>query len=157
MISVDVKTTEPQTFAYLAMRGAYSQMPEAMGRLYGWAAQHGIQPTGMPSGVYMTDPATVGRDQAAWEVRAPLAGDPPDATPDASGCGIKHIGPVTVAYTIYKGPYDLVAPTYEELIAWIGANGYAVVGPYEELYLSDPSTTAPSEYLTEIRIPVARR
>jgi AraC family transcriptional regulator len=156
MISVDVKTTEPQTVAFLTMRGPYSQMPEAMGRLYGWAAQHGIRPTGMPSGVYMTDPATVGEDQAVWEVRAPLADDPPDATPDASGCGIKHVESTLVAYTMYKGPYEQIAATYEDMLAWMGANGYSMAGPSEELYLSDPSTTAPSEYLTEIRIPAAR-
>lgn len=156
MISVDMKTTEPQTVAFLGMRGPYAQMPDAMGRLYGWAAQHGLQPAGMPSAVYMTDPATVGEDQAVWEVRAPVAGDPPDATPDSSGCGIKHIGATRVATTLYKGPYEEIAPAYEQMTAWMGANGYSMAGPPEEIYISDPANTPASEYVTEIRLPVAR-
>jgi effector-binding domain-containing protein len=138
------------------MRGPYTQMPEAMGRLYGWVAQHGLRPGGMPSGVYMTDPATVGEEQALWEVRAPLAGEPPDAAPDSSGCGVKYVGPVLVASTMYKGPYEGIAPVYEEMRAWMSAGGYVMAGPSEEVYYSDPATTAPSEYLTEVRIPASK-
>jgi effector-binding domain-containing protein len=156
VISVDVKTTEPDTVAYIVMRGPYAQMSEAMGRLYGWVAQHGLQPAGMPSGVYMTDPATVGQEHAAWEVRAPIAGDPPDAAPDSSDCGIKHVESRLVTYTMYRGPCDQIAPTYDEMSAWIGANGYSIAGPPEEIYISDPATTPASEYLTEIRFPVEK-
>lgn len=156
MISVDVRTTDPQTVAFLLMRGPYSQMPEALGRLYGWIAQHGLQPAGMPSGVYMTDPATVPPEQAVWEVRAPLAGDPPDAQPDSSGCGIKGVGPALVASTVYTGPYEEMAPVYADMEAWVRANGYELAGPPEEVYCSDPADTAPADYVTEIRMPVAR-
>lgn len=40
-------------------------------------------------------------------------------------------------------------------MTWIAANGYQIAGPFEELYYSDPNTTQPADYLTEIRIPVA--
>jgi effector-binding domain-containing protein len=157
MIAVDLKTTEPETVAFIAMRGPYAQIPEAMGQIYGWVAQHGLQPTGMPSGVYLTDPAAGDESEAAWEVRAPVAGEPPEAEPDASGCGVKTVPAHLVASTMYRGPYEQIAPAYKDLEAWTVANGYDIVGPPQELYYSDPATTPPEEYLTEIRFQVAKR
>lgn len=156
MSDIQLKTTEPETVAYIEMHGAYAQIPEAMGTLYGWVGQHGMQPAGMPGAVYMTDPA-LGEDTALWELHAPLAGTVADVSPDASCCGVKHVEPHLVAFAMHRGPYDTVGSTYSELMLWIENNGYEFAGPPEELYLSDPNTTAPSDYLTEIRIPVAKR
>jgi effector-binding domain-containing protein len=157
MVTVDLKLIEPETVAFLAMHGPYAQIPEAMGQLYGWAAQHGLQPTGMPSSVYLTDPTSGDESEAVWEVRAPVEGDPPSVEIDASGCGVKTVPAHLVASTMYHGPYEEIAPAYEELAAWTSANGYDLVGPPQELYHSDPATTSPEEYLTEIRLPVAKR
>lgn len=155
MLEVDLKTTEAQTVAFIPMRGAYSQIPEAMGRLYGWIAQHGLRPAGMPSGVYFTDPATVPEAEAAWEVRAPIAGEHADVAPDESGVGVKRLTPMLVAYGVFRGPYEEIAPAYAEIGAWITANGYQVAGPPWETYQSEPSTP-PQDTLTEICFPVAR-
>jgi effector-binding domain-containing protein len=153
---VDVKMTEPETVAFVAMRGPYAQIPEAMGRLYGWVAQQGLKPVEMPSVVYLTDPASGAESEAFWEVRAPVAGDPAPVAPDESGCGIRHDPSHLVASTMYRGPYEEIAPAYEDLQAWTTANGYAIVGPPREVYYSDPETTPVQEYLTEIRFPVAK-
>lgn len=123
MIDVQLKTTEPETVAYIAMRGAYDQMPEAMGRLYGWVAQHGMQPVGMPVGVYLTDPSLPGVDPV-WELHAPVGGDIIDLPVDATCCGTKHVDPHLVAYAIHRGPYESVGATYGELATWIAANGW---------------------------------
>ena len=56
-LSVELKTAAAACVAYLPMTGPYAQIPAAMGRLYGWVAGHGLVPGGMPSGVYLTDPA----------------------------------------------------------------------------------------------------
>ena len=156
MIDAQLKTTDPETVAFISMHGPYSQMPEAMGRLYGWVGQHGLQPVGMPAGVYLTDPK-MGEEQAIWELHAPVAGNPADTIPDQACCGIKHVDPHLVAFATHRGPYETVAKTYDELMAWIEANGFAIAGPPEELYFSDPQITAPADYLTEIRIPVAKK
>ena len=155
MLEVDLKTTEAQTVAFIPMRGPYSKMPEAMGRLYGWIAQHGLRPAGMPSGVYFTDPATVPESEAAWEVRAPVAGAQAEVPPDDTGVGIKRVTPMLVAYGMFRGPYEEIAPAYGEMAAWIAANGYHVAGPPEETYFSEPSTP-PQDTLTEIVFPVAK-
>lgn len=153
-LSVELKTTEPACVAYIPMTGPYAQIPVAFSRLYGWVSGHGLVPAGAPSGVYETDPAA-GGEGARWELRAPLAGDHPDAPVDASGCGIKHVPPRLVAAAMYRGPYERVAPAYAEIAEWVGAHGYAIDGPPEELYFSEPSTP-PEETLTEIRLPVER-
>ncbi len=151
---VEVKTTEAGCVAYIPMTGPYDQIPRAFGRLYGWVARRGLAPGGAPTGVYLTDPAA-GEAAARWELQAPLVADAPDATLDADGCGVKHVGPRLVAAATYRGPYERIGPAYAELAAWVQANGYAVVGPPEESYLSEPSTP-PEETLTEIHFPVAR-
>ncbi len=156
MIDVQLKTTDPETVAFISMHGPYEQIPEAMGRLYGWVGQHGMQPVGMPAGVYLTDPM-LGPEKAVWELRTPLANDLPDTPIDEACCGIKHVDPHLVAFSMHRGPYETIAKTYGELSAWIETNGFDVVGPPEELYFSDPETTAPADYLTEIRFPVAKK
>lgn len=156
MIDVQLKQTEPETVAFISMQGPYEQIPEAMGRLYGWVGQHGMQPVGMPASVYYTDPAA-GQQEALWEVHTPVAGDLPEAPPDDACCGIKHVHPQLVAFSMHHGPYETIGSTYGELATWIEVNGFEVVGPPEELYYSDPATTLPAEYLTEIRFPVTKR
>jgi AraC family transcriptional regulator len=156
MIDVQLKTTDPETVAFIPMHGSYEQIPEAMGRLYGWVGQHGMQPVGMPAGVYLTDPK-LGEDAAQWEVRTAVAGEVSDTPVDDGGCGIKRVDPHLVAFAMHRGPYETVEQTYNELAAWVEANGYAIVGPPEELYYSDPATTAPADYLTEIRFQVAKK
>jgi len=153
---IEVKMTEPETVVYVPMSGAYDQVPEALGRLYGWVAQHGLQPAGMPSAVYLTDPATVPVANARWEVCAPVVGGAAPAPVDEAGCGIRDDGPQLVASLMFRGPYEEMGPAYADLFAWTAANGYTVVGPPKEVYFSDPSSTPATEYLTEIRFPVAK-
>lgn len=157
MIDVQLKTTEPETVAYIAMQGAYAQIPEAMGRLYGWIAQRGLQPVGMPMTVYLTEPDAGSEADARWQLMAPIAGDPEPSEPDEDGCGIRRIEPHLIASTVYQGPYERIGGAYRELEAWVAANAYELNGPPGEAYLNDPATTHPEEYLTEIRFPIAKR
>jgi effector-binding domain-containing protein len=156
MIEVTVKETEPVTTAFIRKRGSYDQIPMAMGALYNWVGEHGLTPAGMPSGVYLTAPDATAEQSAEWELRTPLAGDPVPCEPDGTGCGVARVPSHLVASTMYRGPYDSIAPTYIELSEWVGSHGYHVAGPPEELYYSDPDTTPPDEYLTEVRLHVAR-
>lgn len=157
MIEVTIKDTEPMSVAFVAIRGAYDQIPAAMGRVYGFAAEHGLVAQGMPHGVYLTPPDAGPESGAQWEVWAPVAGEPVESGPDAAGRGFKTVPAKLVASVMHRGPYETVEETYRELGRWIGENGYEVVGPPEELYYSDPATTPPEEYLTEIQFPVRKR
>ena len=156
MIEVDLKTVAPATVAFIEMQGPYDQVPQAMGQLYGWIAQHGFQPVGMPGAIYLTAPDEGPESEARWELQTEVADSPEPQAPDESGCGIRRNDAADVAYTMYKGPYEAIAETYYELGHWVEANGYAMAGPPQELYYSDPAEVPPEEYLTEIRFPVAK-
>jgi hypothetical protein len=58
------------------------------------------------------------------------------------------------AQILYTGPYADVAPAVEKLHAFAMDKGYRLRGKYHEIYLSDPSRTAPEKLKTIIRQPV---
>ena len=51
-LQVTVRDTGPCTVAFIAMKGPYTQIGEAFGKLYGWIGEKGYIPAGPPSGVY---------------------------------------------------------------------------------------------------------
>jgi AraC family transcriptional regulator len=152
-----IEQVGPAVVAFVEIHGPYAQMPEAFRTLYGWMGAHGLTPIGMPRGVFLTDPATTPENEAVWELQSPVAGDPADAGADESGCGVKHLGAHTDAWVLYRGTYGSMGPAYSALSAWIAEHGYAISGPPMEVYLSDPSDTAPEDNLTEVRFPVRAR
>jgi AraC family transcriptional regulator len=157
-IEVTVKKTEPMIMAFVSMKGPYSLISETFGKLYGWIGEKGYVPAGPPVGVYFNAPGQVPDDELLWELRSPLAGDVAPSGPDERGLGTKRVeGGTEVATTMHKGPYDQVGATYGALAGWIAENGYEIVDPPEEVYVSDPGKTAPEELLTEIRFPVKKQ
>ena len=59
-----------------------------------------------------------------------------------------------VAWTTHRGPYDEVGPAYHTVAGWIQEHGHEIAGPPREVYLTDPGSTPPSEFLTEIQFPI---
>lgn len=143
-IEVMVKKREPVTVASLSMKGPFSLMGEAFGRLFGWIGGNGYVPAGPPAGIYHSNPHQVAAEELLWDIYCPIGGDVSPSGAD-------------VAATIHKGPYEQVAPTYGALAEWIMSNGYEIAGPPEEVYLSDPGSTPPEELLTEVRFPVTTK
>lgn len=156
MAGPQVVTTEPMTVAFIEMNGRYSQTPEGFGRLYGWIAQRGLQPAGMPSAVYLTIPSEVPEDMARWELWAPIAGEPDEVGRDAAGMGIKRVAPTLAVTATHVGPYEEVEPTYRDMWTFMADEGYAPAGPPMERYCSDPAEVPPEQYVTEIVMPVFR-
>lgn len=153
---VEIKEIAPATVAYIERKGSFGQVASTFGVLYGWIGARGIASAGMPSGVYYDDPQQVPEADCRWELRAPVLDGTIEVAPKVGEPGVKVVPAYLAAATMYKGPYQDMAPTYESLGAWIVANGYQFAGPPEEVYYSDPATTAPADYLTEIRFPVVR-
>jgi len=156
-IEVTIKKTEPMTVAFVSMKGPYSLIGETFGKLYGLIGEKGYVPAGPPVGVYFNAPGQVPDEELLWDLRSPIAGDIAPGGPDERGLGIKKVQAADVAATMHKGPYDQVGATYGALAGWIAENGYEIVGPSEEVYLSDPGKTAPDELLTEVRFPVRKK
>ncbi len=153
MFEAKVERTEPMTVAALSMRGPWSQIPEGLGRLYGWVGEKGLTPVGMPHAVYFTGPETPAAD-ASWELWAPIAGSAALSQPDERGFHVKHIDAMTTAVAVHIGPYEKIAPVYDALSQWVAENGYEVAGPPMEAYMSDPDDVPPEEYVTQVRMPI---
>jgi AraC family transcriptional regulator len=156
-IEVTVKKTEPMTVAFLSKKGPYTLIGDTFGKLYGWIGEKGYIPAGPPLGVYFNAPEQVPAEELLWEICSPIAGDVTLSGPNEKGLGVKRMEGAEVASTMHKGPFDQVGHTIHALEAWIAENGYEIVGPYEEVYLSDPGKTTPEELLTEARFPVRKR
>jgi effector-binding domain-containing protein len=154
MAEYTVREYGPVTVASLAMRGAFDQIPGAMGRLYGWLQAKGHRPEGMPVTVYLNDPAEVQPADALWEVWAPIEQDAEARDPDAEGLAIKRIPAMTVATTMHQGPYDQIGAAYERLMTWIAGQSLQMAGAPMEAYLNEPDEVPPEEYLTEVMLPV---
>ncbi len=58
------------------------------------------------------------------------------------------------AQVMHLGPYAAEAPTIQRLHAFIADNGYAMNGKHHEIYLGDPTRTAPERLKTIIRQPI---
>ena len=156
-IEVTVKKTEPMTVAFISMKGPYSLISDAFGGLYGWIEKKGYIPTRPPLGVYFNAPEQVPAKDLLWEICSPITGDIAPSGPDEKGLGVKKVEGAEVASTMHKGPFKQVGNTIRALEAWIAANGYDIIGPYEEIYLTDPGKSTPKELLTEVRFPVRKR
>ncbi len=64
-----------------------------------------------------------------------------------------HEGPS--AQILHLGPYADETANIARLHDWIAANGYVRSGKHHEIYLSDPSRTAPEKLRTVVRQPYA--
>ena len=58
------------------------------------------------------------------------------------------------AQILHVGPYSEEAPAIELLHAWVAGQGYELRGRHHEIYLGDPSRTAPERLKTVLRHPV---
>ena len=57
---------------------------------------------------------------------------------------------------LHVGPYDQEEETIAAMQAFAEENGLTLAGPHHEIYLSDPTRTAPDRLKTVIRQPVRR-
>ncbi len=62
-----------------------------------------------------------------------------------------------MATLTHKGPYEGIGQAYSALMHWVEANNYQMAGPNREVYLTEPSKAPPSEWVTEIQVPVEKK
>jgi effector-binding domain-containing protein len=119
----------------------------SFGEVYGHLGGHGDVPAGPPFIIYHGTPAS--GEPFEIEICAPVAAavDPP------SGWQLRELPAGTFATLLHVGPYDTIGAAYAEILAWPGANGYAVAGPPREVYLSEPETP-PDQIRTIVELPV---
>jgi len=148
-LEIKVKTTEKVRFLYLENMGSYAQLGPVFGQVMQYSMGKGI--SGMLMGIFYDDPASVPEESLRCEIGIPV---PEDFEPD-SPFKVKEIPSQQVAYAVLKGPYDQIAQEYGKIMAWAEEQGYVIVGPVVEVYLKGGEGVPESEYLTEVRFPIA--
>ena len=58
------------------------------------------------------------------------------------------------AQIMYVGPFSTEGPTISKIHAYIQNSGHALSGKHHEIYLNNPTTTAPEKLKTIIRQPM---
>lgn len=81
-----------------------------------------------------------------------------DAPPgDYDRVEVRDLPAATMATLIHEGSYDNFSQSYGVIMSWIAQGGYRMVGPNREVYIRGTEHgVPPSEYITEIQIPVAK-
>jgi effector-binding domain-containing protein len=145
---------EIPAFSYVCLpcKGPISNFGDKIGELTQFLQMQNIAPMGPLIGVYYSDPNMTKPEDLMWEIGFPVmesnAQDP---------LRFKQWTFTTVLEGTYTGPYDKLAGIYAEMLAWLDANGYVQAGPIMEKYLSDPNSTRPEDYKTEIWIPCRKK
>ncbi|HEX2995075.1 MAG TPA: MerR family transcriptional regulator [Anaerolineales bacterium] len=114
-----------------------------------------LQEAGITAGSPCLSLYHAGEPEIDAEVCAPV---PADAKP-VSGLSIRTLPAVeTMASTIHQGSFAGLAGAYAELLKWVDAHGYRIVGPDREIYLRLPEEYSRQDgnAITEMQIPVCR-
>jgi effector-binding domain-containing protein len=91
-------------------------------------------------------------DEGEFDVAFPITGK---VTLNSSEFEVKNVPKRKVASLVHKGSYETIGLAYKTLYEWIQENGYDMIGPMMDIYLSDPNTVKPEDILTEIQAPIS--
>lgn len=138
--------------AYITYKGPFDEIPVLMGEVVGFIMAKGLQIMGPPFGVYFNSPQEVPVEELMYEVAVPFFGE----SEEEGRVKIKTMPEQLVLSAIHKGPYSECGKIYGLVAQHAYQNGYEIVGPPLETYLSDPNETPESELLTEIAFPVKK-
>lgn len=143
------KTLPAQPYLYVDREVPYGpQIAEAMGsafaEVFGFVAEHGITPLGMPMSVYL------GMDPAILRFRGGVLVSEDDAA-KASGPIQRDTLPAGEAMmATHVGGYDTLNKTHQALWSHLETEGLTGAMPIWEIYVDDPGDTSPDELRTEI-------
>lgn len=153
MYDISTTTIQDLHLAAIAHRGDYSESGIAFQKLGAILSAGGHWPdTRGMVGVYYDDPSTTKPEDLRSHAGVIWARDDlPDGldpvTLQGGRCAVLH----------FKGPYSGLAAAYQYLYGpWLAENKVALRDvPSFEVYLNDPTDTAPDDLLTDIHIPLA--
>jgi len=139
--------------AYITYKGSYEEVPVLMGEVVGFIMAKGLQIMGPPYGVYFNSPQEVAVEELMYEIAMPFAGE----AEEEGRVKIKTTPEQLALSTVYKGPYSECGTAIGALAEYAYKNGYEIIGPPMETYISDPNQTPESELITEMSFPVIKK
>jgi effector-binding domain-containing protein len=153
MAEIEKKTVNPMTVLSLAFTGSYRQTSDKLDELIGWVLRAGHPYAGPPMGIYFDDPKTVAESDLRAEALVPIE----EECEIGEGIVRKQIPGAMVASAVHTGPYDKAHELYQEIFAWIAANGYRYVaeaGTREIFHTMMGEVDTPDSLVTEIQVPI---
>lgn len=154
MAEFEIRHMAPTRLAALPHQGAYTEIGAAFQQIAAMFAARGLWPQarGMV-GVYYDDPTSVPEAELRSHagVRVEEGFEMPDVLEDVTLAAGEH------AVSLYKGPYAGLPDAWSALYGGaLPASGRMPANlPSFEIYLNDPTETAPEDLLTEICVPLA--
>lgn len=154
--AVELIAIPEQTIAYLPVHGSVRRMREPFAHLFAAVAKAGLSPAGPPMARFDLNLADA--DDADYEVALPVALGPNGDMPEnIEGVRADTMPAHYALVTTHKGPYEEIGAGYIALTEELDSLGYAVTGPASEVYLvGSDGGASPADYITEVRLPVAR-
>jgi AraC family transcriptional regulator len=153
---VEIRKVQPIHLAAMRHAGSYMEIGAVFERLFAWGAGRGlVGPTTRYFGIYYDDPESVPvhklRSDATFAIAdsTKLEGDVRAITLEGGRCAVIQ----------HKGPYAELERAYRWLYRdWLPQSGEeAGDRPCFEEYLNDCRSLPPSEWLTEVCLPLADR
>ena len=145
-IQVKLTETQPKNILFLRQKMNVSDYGIYLGKLYEIIMKDKYKTVGAPLSIYHDkefDP-----ENYDIEIAVPVE-EKTEKTRELSG-GL-------CATVLYKGPYSGLTSVYTKLNQWIESEGYKIINAPYEIYLTNPGTTAPENYMTEIYFPVEKK
>jgi AraC family transcriptional regulator len=152
-MEIEKKKIGERQVVYITYKGSYEEVPILLGEIVGFIMAKGLQIMGPPFGVYFNSPQEVSVEELMYELAMPFDGE----AKEEGRVKIKTIPAQLVLSTVYKGPYSECGMAIGVLAQYAQQNGYEIIGPPMETYISDPNETPESELLTEMAFPVMKK
>ncbi|MEM1272667.1 MAG: AraC family transcriptional regulator [Pseudomonadota bacterium] len=153
MYDVSIRDLDGLRLASLPHRGAYPEIGRVFQTLYATIGARGyFDKIGSGVGVYFDDPMSVPEAELRSVAGATLLGDA--AVPD--GLEAYDIPASRSAVLTFKGPYSGLATAWDYFYGpWLSSAGERPAdAPSYEIYLNDPTNTAPHDLITELVMPL---
>lgn len=153
MYDVQIRQVPPRRLAALPHQGAYPEIARAFQSVYAIIGARGLFPhVGPGIAIYHDDPASLPEAELRSHAAVTLA----EGTAVPDGLEPYNLPGGPVAVLTYKGPYSALPGIYDYLYSsWLpNSEAEPSQHPSYEVYLNDPTDTAPEDLLTELCIPL---
>ncbi|MCE5214950.1 MAG: GyrI-like domain-containing protein [Methanobacterium sp.] len=147
------KKLEKRKVAFISYKGSFEEIPILIGEVVGFIMAKGLQMMGPPFGVFFNSPQEVPIEELTYEIGMPIAGE----AEKGGRVKIKTEPEQLVLSAVFKGPYSECGMVIAELAQYAYKNGYEIIGPLMEIYISDPNETPENEIITEECFPVIKK
>lgn len=133
------------------MASVGAAMQSAFGRLFAAVERAGVDVIGPPFARYPHLPA----EQVRFVLCAPIVtGAQFDATTLGDDVQDVVVPERRVASMSYRGAYEAMGPSWQQLMTWVADHDHRIAGPLEEAYLDDPDTCGPDGPETQLIVPI---